>query len=177
MTTFTQRVLRAAILDGRVYEEVEADAGGSRQAVGIVLLAGVAGGVGVLDLESPNLQSLVASIIGSLVGWMAWAALTHLIGTRLLPEPQTQADLGQLLRTTAFASAPGVLRVLAVVPVVGVAVYALASFWMLLAMVVAVRHALDYRSTSRAAAVCVVGWALSLIVAVMIGNLFAPPVS
>lgn len=177
MTTFTRRVLRAAVLDGRVYEEVEADARATGQAIGIILLSSVAGGVGLLGLGIPNPQSLVVGIIGRLAGWMAWATLTYLIGTRLLPEPQTRADVGQLLRTTAFASAPGVLRVLGVVPVVGPALYALVSLWMLLAMIVAVRHALDYRSTSRAVGVCVVGWALSLVVAAIIGILFAPTVS
>ena len=33
--------------------------------------------------------------------------------------------------------------------------------WMLLAMVVAVRQALDYTSTWRAVAVCLVGWLLT----------------
>jgi hypothetical protein len=33
--------------------------------------------------------------------------------------------------------------------------------WMLLAMVVAVRQALDYTSTGRAIAVCLVGWLLT----------------
>ena len=81
-----------------------------------------------------------------------------------------------LLRTIAFASAPGLLRVLAVIPVLGLTIYAIASVWMLLAMIVAVRQALDYGSTGRAVVVCAVGWALSLVVAAVIGNIFAPTV-
>jgi hypothetical protein len=76
------------------------------------------------------------------------------------------------LRTLAFAGAPGVLRVFGAIPVIGLAIYALASLWMLVAMVIAVRQALDYRSTGRAVAVCTIGWALSLAVAALIGNLF-----
>ena len=108
---------------------------------------------------------------------MAWAALTYLIGTRFLPEPQTRADVGELLRTIGFASAPGLLRVLGAIPVIGLSIYAIASIWMLLAMIVAVRQALDYTSTSRALGVCVLGWALSLVVAAIIGIVFAPSVS
>ena len=147
------------------------------QAVGVVRLASVAGGIGLLGLEALTPQSLVAGIVGSLIGWIAWAALTYLIGTRLLPEPQTSADVGELLRTIAFASAPGFLRVLGLIPVIGLTIYAIGSIWMLLAMVVAVRQALDYRSTGRAVGVCVVGWALSLVVAAIIGIIFAPTVS
>jgi hypothetical protein len=108
---------------------------------------------------------------------MAWAMLTYLIGTRLLPEPQTRADVGELLRTIAFASAPGVLRVFGVIPILGLTFYALASIWMLLAMIVAVRQALDYTSTARAVGVCVIGWALSLAIAAVFGTIFAPTVS
>jgi hypothetical protein len=48
---------------------------------------------------------------------------------------------------------------------------------MLAAMVVAVRQALDYRSTMRAIAVCALGWLLSLVVAAIIGNVFPATVS
>jgi hypothetical protein len=169
-------VLGAALLDKRTYEEVEADRQASAQAAVLVLLSSVAGGIGLLGLGALP-QSFVAAVVGSLVGWIAWAALTFLIGTRLLPEPQTNADVGELLRTIAFASAPGLLRVFGVIPFAGRAIYAIASIWMLLTMVVAVRQALDYKSTARAVAVCIAGWALSLVIAVIIGVVFAPTVS
>ena len=175
MTTFARRVLGAALLDAGVYEEVEADSRATSQAVVVVLLAGAAGGIGLQGVGA--VQSLVGGVAVALVGWVAWAALTYLIGTRLLPQPQTRADLGQLLRTLAFASAPGVLRALGVIPFLGFPIYAIASAWMLVAMIVAVRQALDYTSTGRAVAVCVVGLALSLILAAIIGVLFAPSVS
>ena len=177
MTTLARRVFGAATLDRGTYEEVEADAGANGQAVAVVLLASVAGGLGLLGIGTQTPRSLVAGVIASLIGWMAWAALTYLIGTRLLPEAQTKADLGELLRTIAFASAPGLVRVLAVIPFVGATIYAIGSIWMLVAMIVAVRQALDYKSTSRAVGVCVIGWALSLAIAAIIGIIFAPTVS
>ena len=80
------------------------------------------------------------------------------LGTRFLPGPETEADHGELLRTVGFASAPGVLRVLGVVPGAGPLVFVLVGIWMLVAMVIAVRQALDYESTGRALLVCVIGW-------------------
>jgi hypothetical protein len=177
MTTFPQRLVGAAVLNGRTYEEVEADRRASAQATAVVLLTSIAGGIGLLGSGMPTLPFLVAGIIGSLLGWISWAALTYFIGTRLLPEPQTKADVGQLLRTLAFASAPGMLRVFGLVPLVGSTIYALASIWMLVAMIVAVRQALDYTSIARAVGVCLVGWALSLVIAAIIGVVFAPTVS
>ena len=178
MATFTHRVLGAALLDARIYEEVEADSRATRQAVALVLLAGVAGGIGLLGFGGVRgAGSLVVGAIAALVGWVAWAMLTYLIGTRLLSEPQKQADIGQLLRTLAFASGPGLLRALGVIPYLGFPIYTIASVWMLVAMIVAVRQALDYPGTGRAVAVCVVGWGLSLALAAIIGILFATSVS
>jgi hypothetical protein len=177
MTLFIRRVIGAAVLDRRIYEEVEADRRATGQAAAVVLLASIAGGIGMLGLGIPNPRAMVAGIIGALAGWIAWAMLTYLIGTHLLPEPQTRADVGELLRTIAFASGPGLVRVFGVIPGAGLPIYAIASVWMLVAMIVAVRQALDYRSTGRAVAVCAVGWALSLAVAAIIGIVFAPTVS
>jgi hypothetical protein len=176
MATFTQRIIGAAVLDRRTYEEVEADTGSTGQAVAVVVLTSIASGIGVVGLGAQTPQSIIAGIVGALVGWIAWAALTYLIGTRVLPEPQTKADLGELLRTLAFASAPGLLRVLGVIPFLGRTIYVITSIWMLLAMIVAVRQALDYTSTTRALGVCLVGWALSLVIAAIIGIGFAPTV-
>jgi hypothetical protein len=48
--------------------------------------------------------------------------------------------------------------------------------WMLAAMVMAVRQALDYTSTVRAVAVCVFGWVLAVTLVLGVGFLAAAPV-
>jgi hypothetical protein len=175
MRTFTERLVGAARLDAAVYEEVEADAGATGQAALVVLLSSVAAGIG--SAAALGVRGTIVGTIGGFVAWVAWAALTYLIGARLMPEPQTRADLGQLLRTLAFAATPGVLRVVGAVPLLRWPAFIVTSVWMLAAMVVAVRQALDYTSTARAIGVCVLGWAISLAVAAVIGILFATPVS
>jgi hypothetical protein len=175
--TFFRRVIGAARLDAAVYEEVEADGTATGQAALVVLLASLAAGVSTSGTGASTVQGLVAGTIGGFAGWLSWAGLTYLLGTRLVPEPQTRADLGQMLRTLAFAASPGLLHVLGVVPALKWPAFVVASLWMLVAMVVAVRHALDYSSTARAIGVCVLGWLLSLAVAAVIGILFAVPVS
>jgi hypothetical protein len=89
-----------------------------------------------------------------------------------LPQPQTRADPGQLLRTVGFATAPGLLRVFGIFPEATVPAFLVSSIWMIAAMVVAVRQALDYQSTSRAIAVCLVGVSLVLAVAAVLGLVF-----
>jgi hypothetical protein len=172
MTPFVDRMIRAAKLDPHVYEEVEADKSAMGQAMGVVMLSSLAGGIGFMQVA--GLTGMVIGTVGSLLGWYVWAFLTYIIGTKLLPEPQTQADHGELLRTVGFSSAPGIIRIFAVIPGLNTIVNLLAGAWMLVAMVIAVRQALDYHSTYRAIGVCLIGWLaqaaiLGLLVAMMGG--------
>jgi hypothetical protein len=165
MATIQDRMLRAAKLDVQLYEEVEADQDATMQAMVVVVLAAVAAGIG--SLGSGSVSSIVTGTIVALVSWLVWAFLTYFIGTRLLPEPQTRADYGELLRTIGFASAPGVIRVFGIVPGVGFLVFLAAGIWMLIAMVIAVRQALDYTSTMRAVGVCLIGWLVQAVILIL----------
>ena len=133
---------------------MEADTGATTQALAVVVLASIALGIGSVNAGG----GLLGGALAALVGWVVWASIVYLIGTKLLPEPQTRSDVGELLRTTGFSASPGLLRVLGFVPGLGPLIVVAASVWMLVAMVVAVQQALDYSSTGRAVAVCLIGW-------------------
>jgi hypothetical protein len=174
MATLIERVLGAAPLDPGPYEDVEADEGALGQAMTVVVVAAIAGGIGLAGVGEGDDLGLVGGTIASLLGWFVWAFVVYLVGTRLLPGPDTQADLGQLLRTTGFAASPGIIRILGIVPGIGGLVMAVAARWQLAAMVVAVRAALDYASTGRAIAVCVLGFlAQMLVLVLMVGGALA----
>lgn len=156
MTNFQDRMLRAAKLDVHLYEEVEADSGALRQAMGVVVLSSMAAGIG--SIGTHGFGGILAGTIVALMGWYIWAYITYYIGTKFLPEAGTQADHGELLRTIGFSSSPGLIRVFGIIPGLGEMIFLVASIWMLVAMVIAVRQALDYESTLRAVGVCVIGW-------------------
>jgi hypothetical protein len=163
MASFVDRVVGAARLDAKVYEEVEADPTAMGQAMAVVGAAALASGIGSIDIGATG---AVAAVVGGFVGWFLWAVVTWLIGTKLLPEPGTSADLGQMLRTIGFSAAPGVLNVLGIIPFIGWIVSLVAAVWQLVAMVVAVRQALDYKTTGRAVLVCLIGWVFYLVVTI-----------
>ena len=168
MASFTERMIGAAKLDVHVYEEVETDTSATSQAMGVVLLATLAGGIGSVGLGTGGLGSFITGAIAALIGWVSWAFVTYIIGTRLLPEPQTRAAVCMLMRTLGFAQSPGLLRIFGSLPIVGPLVLSLIQIWLLGTMVVAVRQALDYHSTFRAVGVCLVGWVLANVVAVVL---------
>jgi hypothetical protein len=159
------RMIRAARLDSALYDEVKADPRALPQASFVVVLSALATGIGFGqgDLETIGLGTLFA-----LFGWAFTAYLAHFIGTRLLPEPKSQpastgtglfperrgdATPAALLRTLGFSNAPGIVRMLAVVPELTFFVMVGTTLWMLCASVIAIRQGLSYQSTLRAAGV------------------------
>jgi hypothetical protein len=164
--TLVNRMKRAAKLEVDLYEEVESDTSATGQAAVVVVLASLAAGIGSLGQQGT--MGFILGTVANLVGWVIWAYLTYLIGTKLLPVEQTESDIGETLRTIGFSSAPGVLRVVGFVPILGSLVMFATAVWMLVAMVIAVRQALDYESTGRAVGVCVIGWIIQIVFMAMI---------
>ena len=173
--SFQDRIIRAAMLDVNLYEEVEADKEALGQAMSVVILSSIAAGIGSFQIGGAG--GILMGTIAALIGWYIWAYLTYFIGTRFLPEPQTQADIGELLRTIGFSSSPGLIRILGILPGIGPLFFLAASVWMLAAMIIAVRQALDYQSTLRAIGVCAIGWVIQAFIFILFFSLFGSPQS
>jgi len=138
-----------------------------------VLLSSLAAGVAGIVIT--GIGGLLLETAGALIGWFVWAYLIYLIGTRLLPEPQTTADFGQLLRTLGFASSPGIIRVVGVIPGLLPLSFFVAAVWMFVTMVIAVRQALDYTSTLRAVGVCLIGFLVQAVILAVVLVALGPP--
>jgi len=162
MSDLKGRMIRAAKLDVQLYEEVEADTGALRQAMTVVILSSIAAGIGSIGLG--GFRGIVFGILFSLAGWYLWAFITYFIGAKIFPEAQTMTDHGELLRTIGFSSSPGLIRIFGIIPFMTGIVFFISSVWMFVAMVVAVRQALDYKSTVRAVGVCLIGWLVQALI-------------
>ena len=176
-TSFAMRLIGAMALDPLLYEEVEADRLATAQALIVVVFSSVGAGIGARGFIGNSIPGILFITALALVSWATWALVTFEIGARLMPEPQTRVDVGELLRTIGFSAAPGMLRVFGVVPGATIPAFAITAVWMLAAMIVAVRQALDYQSTGRAIAVCMIGWTLAIAIAAIIGLMFGPTLS
>ncbi len=169
MAKFIGRIIRASKLDVNLYEEVEADSGALGQSMGVVILSGIAAGLG--SIAQGGFGAMLMGTIAAIIGWYVWAYITYFIGTRFFPEPQTRATHGELLRTIGFSSSPGLIRVLGIIPGLAGGIFLIAAIWMLVAMVIAVRQALDYTSTLRAVGVCMIGWIVQSLILVLLFSL------
>jgi hypothetical protein len=158
MTKFFLRLRGALALTPYTYEDIEADKTAFPQALAVVILSSLA--TGIAYLPGGDLSTVTAGVVAALLGWLIWSWLTYYIGSHWLAGPDTEADWGQLLRTTGFATAPGILRVMGLMVEARDPIFLLTSVWMLAGFVIAVRQALDYRKTWRAIVVCLIGWVI-----------------
>jgi hypothetical protein len=67
MASFSERMLRSALLDADTYEEVEADTGAGRQAFIVVVLSGAAVGIGGIANSGP--EGIVWQMAVAVAGW------------------------------------------------------------------------------------------------------------
>ena len=176
MAKFFRRFIGVLVLDASVYEEIEADARADTQSVAIVIAATAAGGFAAMGLGLVGVSGFIAAAITVLGGWLVWVSLIAALGTTRMAEPQTHSSARELLRTMGYAAAPGVFLGFAAMRSVAPLMLALVSVWMIAAAVMAARQALDFRSVTRAVAVCGVSWALSIGVLVLIATVMARPV-
>jgi len=161
------RMIRAARLDPELYAEVEADETSVGQAASVVLLATFAGGI---HLPGAPFAMLTIGLLAALLGWLVFAYVIYLVGAKMLPEPGTNANFGALLRAVGFANAPGVVKLLGIVPELRGLVFFVAWVWVFVATVTAVRHALSYTSSWRAIGVCVLPQLASLLLLFAVGT-------
>jgi hypothetical protein len=157
------RMQRAAMLDSRVYEEVERDEQGNTQAAQVVIIAAIATGLGTLLfslLRGRGDVGILGGLAAALLGWVIWSWVTYFIGTRLFGGTATP---GELLRALGFAQAPQILNILAFLPFIGGLVHVIVPIWLIATGIVAVRQALDF-DTGRAILTMLVGWVLMILI-------------
>ena len=85
-------------------------------------------------------QGLLAFAFVALLTWVAWAVLMFHIGTRILPEPQTEPRSANCCGRLALPVS-GLLQVFAVFPGMAVPVFVSTTLWMFAAMVVSATRA------------------------------------
>tara|TARA_Y100000817_G_C16589642_1_gene425737 strand:- start:38 stop:604 length:567 start_codon:yes stop_codon:yes gene_type:complete len=157
---YFQRLKKAIFLDVAFYEEVEKDKKFNDQAMMTVVLVSVVQGFMIAGFAP---IALVQGILGSLIRFLIWAFFIAFVGTRILPEPETESNTGELIRTLGFAYAPGLLVVFKIFPIISTFIDPVVTILQLAAMTIAVRQALDFNSTVRAVGVCIVAFILMIV--------------
>jgi hypothetical protein len=170
MNDMIKRIMRAIMLDREFYKEAEADTNLNQEALTIVIIVSVIGGIGAF-ISSLMAQSFGRAIIALLVtsglgvaNYYIWAYVTHFIGTNMF---KGDADPGELLRVLGYASAPRLLTLLGFIPCIGWLISLAGGIWALVAGFFGVQEALDLDTTETLVTV-VLGWLAILIITAIV---------
>ena len=87
---FIARMIRAAKLEPRLYEEVKTDKYATSQALVVVLLSSLAATIGAFT--HAGLGGLVMGGLVALLAWYVWTFMTYIIGVKLFPVSQTSVS-------------------------------------------------------------------------------------
>jgi hypothetical protein len=178
MSSFQNRVIGALRLQAATFEEVEHDAAATSQAAIIIIASGISSAIpGLMYLSLIGFGGaafgFVAGIVMRIIGWVVGSYVLLLVGTKLMPGKNTEADLGQLLRCTGFAAAPLLGGIILIIPFLGWLIYFLLCLLAIAATVVAVKAALDYDDIVKAIIVTVIAWVIVFVVMMILAAILA----
>jgi hypothetical protein len=142
-----ERMLGAARLDVPTFEAIEHDEDATIQAFVVVVLVAIASGLGLLFVD--GVSGFIGGVVRAIFSWIIFAMVAYVVGTKLIPGEETKTSVDELMRTTGFAQTPGLLGIFAFIPILGVAIVLVVFVWSVIAVIVALRQALD-TSTGRA---------------------------
>lgn len=159
--TVLARMLRVLTFDRSVYEEVESDPAGTRQAALVVAFVAACAALGTVLLGSWHPGAILGAVLAALIRWLLWSGLDYLIGRllfhRTMPLERLVCDLG-------YAQTPQVLSILAFVPIVGPWLVVASRLLTLVDGNLAIGHALELRLW-QALAIRLVGFAVAFVTA------------
>ena len=155
MNLLLERMLRAAKLDEGLYQEAAAEPDYRNHAFISVIAYSSFSGIGSFGLAGATGVNI--GMITTLIGWYVWAFSTYMFGARFFPESRDPVERRAVYRAMGFATAPGTLLLLGLVPAVGGIIMLLVLLWVIVAAVIAVKKAFNDSSTGRAVGVCLAG--------------------
>ncbi len=160
------RAIGVLRLDSNTFEEIEHNTSLTLYAAIIVVIASLASGVGrvlqnsfsALFFHGNFFSGFFSTMIGTILGWIAWSVITWFVGTRFF---KGQATVDEMLRVIGFAFLPLILSIIPCIgPVIG-------GIWALIAGFIGVRQGLDLDNTNTILTVIIgaVGYAILMFIA------------
>src|SRR5687767_3925432 len=116
MTQFFRRLVGVLVLDAGAFEDIEADRRAGMQSVLVVMAVCLAGGFAAMGIGAGGPTSFVATAAMMRGAWPVWLRIIATVGTVTLREPQTSANVRELLRGLGYAAAPGVFLAFGAMP-------------------------------------------------------------
>jgi hypothetical protein len=164
MRLYLNRFLGAAMLDVKLYQEVAAEPRFLNQAWITVLIYAMLASWGSFGRAGAIGSNI--GLVTAVIGWYVWAFSTYYCAVKWFREAPAGVERGDrktVMRVMGFACAPGAIRLLGLLPGMGILALVVSSVWMIAAATVGLKTAFHFESTARAAGACIIGWIIGAI--------------
>jgi hypothetical protein len=162
MRTFISRMIDAAKLDSSLFEELINDPTTQGQSVWVVAIFAMATGFGLFSRAGA--LAVNSCLVTTFFAWYFWSFTLYFAGTYLFRDAGKKADRKTVMRVMAFASAPGILRLLGVIPQTSVILFIVTSVWIIAASVMGIKMAFEIPTTGKVLLLCAGAWLLAFLV-------------
>jgi hypothetical protein len=162
MNLFVSRMIRAAKLDASLFEELIDNPSIQGQSVWVVAIFAMATGYGMFSRA--GVTAVNSCLVTTFFAWYFWAFSIYFIGTYFFGNATTKTDRKTIMRVVAFSSAPGVLRLLGVIPQTSSILFIVTSVWIVAASVMGIKMAFTISHTGKAILLCASTWLLAFVV-------------
>lgn len=162
MNTLVSRMIRAAKLDDSLFEELINDPSTHGQSVWVVAIFAMTTGFGLFSRAGAI--AVNSCLVTTYLAWYFWAFTLYFVGTYLFREAEKKIDRKTIMRVMAFACAPGVLRLLGVIPQTSVVLFIATSVWIIAASVMGIKMAFKIPHTGKVILLCAGTWILGFVV-------------
>lgn len=172
MKALLNRMLRALRFDGALFDEIVTDPSIQGQSVWAVAIFAMATAFGTFAMISGTAINI--GLLTTMIGWYVWAFSVFYVSTRFLKTNATRADRKTIMRVMAFACAPGLFRLLGVIPKATAIILIISSLWILATAVFGLRKVFPEAHTLKIGAITVATWiAATLFQAILIVTLLS----
>lgn len=156
MKALINRMFRAIKLDRQLFEEIVSDPSVQGQSVWAVAIFAMATAFGSFTMIGGTAVNI--GLITTMIAWYVWAFSLFYIGTRFLGEHAAHANRKTIMRVVAFGCAPGIFRLLGIIPKTATIVLIITSLWILATVIIGLKSVFSEAHSAKIAIITVVTW-------------------
>jgi hypothetical protein len=172
MKILLQRMLRVIKLDQSLFEEIVADPSTHGHSIWTMAIFAVATAFGFFGMVGGAAVNI--ALMTTMLAWYVWAFSIFYVGTRLFRTDKARADRKTVLRVVAFACAPGIIRLLGIIPQSTIILLIVSSVWIPVTAILGLKKVFPKTATANIAIVTFGTWlAASVFQAILIVTLLS----
>ncbi len=161
---FASRVVNAALLNRRTFQDIQEDPAGTAQVYVLVGAAAVAAAIGTMDHPTLAIQNAFLTV----AGWLIYSHVAWFMRSYIFDTVHAEVSRPNMMRVVGIAYGAGLFRAFGIVPGVGDLVFALATIWIVVTIAVGLRSTLAFENYGPVAGIIAIGILLNFTLSALV---------